>query len=126
MKWEIKMRENAWKETLPDAVNVILGAWLFLSPWIFGFASDSAASWNAWISGLLIAALAVAALAAFAEWEEWLNLIVGIWVAISPWTVGFSTDTAATRLHVVVGVIGAGIAAVRLWFARHSPQHVLT
>jgi hypothetical protein len=38
-------------------------------------------NWNAWLSGILIAALAVAALALFAEWPDWLALAAGVWVA---------------------------------------------
>jgi SPW repeat len=116
---------KTWKnESLTDVVNLALGAWLFLSPWIWGFAPQAAVSWNAWISGVVVAGLAVAALAAFAEWQEWLNLIVGIWVAISPWVVGFSANAAATQDHLVVGVIVAVVAAVRLWFLRQGPPRV--
>jgi hypothetical protein len=25
------------RETLADVINLVLGAWLFLTPWIFGF-----------------------------------------------------------------------------------------
>ena len=118
------MQQIRNKETLADAINLVLGAWLFFSPWIFGFAPDAAASWNAWISGIVIAGLAIAALVAFAQWEEWLNLIVGLWVAVSPWVVGFAGNATAMRDHVVVGVIVAVVAAVRLWFAYQGPPHV--
>jgi SPW repeat len=60
-----------WRnESFVDVVNLILGAWLFLTPWAFGFAGGEA-GWNAWIFGVLIAVVAIAALLAFAEWEEW-------------------------------------------------------
>jgi len=60
-----------------DVINLILGAFLFISPWLFAFA-PGAESWNAWIAGAVIAILSIAALSAFAEWEEWLNLIVDV------------------------------------------------
>jgi SPW repeat len=116
---------KTWKnEAVTDVVNLVLGAWLFLSPWILGFDPQTAVSWNAWLSGVVVAGLAVAALAAFAEWQEWLNLLVGIWVAFAPWVVGFSANAAATRNHLVVGVIVAVVAAVRLWFLRQGPPRV--
>src|SRR2546423_851521 len=116
------MVEHSWrKEALTDVINLLLGAWLFLSPWIFGFVGEVAPSWNGWLSGIVVAGLAIAALAAFAEWEEWLNLIVGIWVAVSPWLVGFSVNAAATRVHLIVGVIVAVVAAIRLWLAHQGP-----
>jgi hypothetical protein len=112
---------NAWRrEQVPDVINLVLGAILFLSPWIFGFVSEYAAGWNAWLSGIIVCGLAIAALAAFAEWEEWLNLIVGIWVVISPWLV--SASPTVTWLHFVLGVAVAAIAAVRIWLMRNPPR----
>ena len=35
-------------------VNLLLGAWLFISPWVLRFSSNSTISWNAWIVGVLI------------------------------------------------------------------------
>jgi hypothetical protein len=110
------------KDALPDIVNLIVGAFLFLSPWLFGFAGDAAASWNAWVSGIVIAALAIAALSAFAEWEEWLNLIVGLWVAASPWLVKFAENTTAMRLHLIAGIVVAIVAAMRIWSVHNGPR----
>jgi len=109
---EVSMME--WKnERVCDVLNLILGGFLVVSPWIFGFASG-AQTQNAMISGLIIAVLSIAALTAFAQWEEWLNLAVGFWVLISPWVLGFS-GTTAMRVCVIVGLIVAVIAAVELW-----------
>lgn len=118
------MRQTWKREALTDVVNLVLGAWLFLSPWIFGFVPETAASWNAWLSGIVVAGLAIAALAAFAEWEEWVNLAVGLWVIASPWLVGLSQNAAATRDHVVVGALVAAVAAARLWFVHQWPPRV--
>jgi SPW repeat len=112
------------KEALADVVNLALGAWLFLTPWIFGFVAEPAASWNAWLVGLAIGALAIAAITVFAEWEEWINLALGIWVAISPWFVAFSGNATATRVHLIVGVLVAIVAGIRLWLVYRSPPRV--
>jgi hypothetical protein len=104
---------------LCDVANLILGAFLFLSPWIFGFASG-AESQNAWVVGIIIAALSIAALTAFAVWEEWLNLVVGLWAIVSPWVLGFAGTTAMT-VHVIVGIIVAVLAAVELWLMHQHP-----
>ncbi len=113
-----------WRnEAYIDVVNLILGAWLFMSPWIFGFAGGMA-GWNAWIFGAAIMLVAVAAMMAFAEWEEWLNLIMGLWVLVAPWTVGFAAEATATRVHVVIGVIVAVLAALELWLVHRNPPHV--
>ena len=113
-----------WRnESSVDVVNLILGAWLFVTPWILGFA-DGAAGWNAWILGALIAVVAIAALTAFAEWEEWINLLLGLWGVVAPWALGFEANATATRNHVIVGIVVAVLAAVELWLVHRKPPHV--
>src|SRR3982074_1505535 len=111
--------ENWTNARLCDVANLILGAILFLSPWMFGF-DGGRASENANIAGIAIAALAIAALAAFAIWEEWLNLIVGLWTLVSPWVLGFQGTTAMT-IHIIVGAAVAILAAIELWMMSQIP-----
>lgn len=120
---ETVWKKNIWQRATTDVFGLALGAFLFLTPWVFAF-SEPAASWNAWLSGITIAGLAVAALAAYAAWEEWLSLFVGLWVAASPWLVGFLANSLALHLHLVIGILVAVLAAARLWFAHHPTQHV--
>ena len=85
--------ENWTNAKLCDVANLILGAVLLVSPWMFSFDAGTV-SINAYVTGIVIAALAIAALAAFAVWEEWLNLVVGLWALVSPWVLGFQGTTA--------------------------------
>jgi hypothetical protein len=116
--------ENWTNTKLCDVANLILGAFLFVSPWIFGFDAGRASE-NAIIAGIAIAVLAIAALAAFAVWEEWLNLIVGLWTLVSPWVLGFQGTTAMT-VHVIIGVAVAILAAVELWLLSQHPPRLTT
>ena len=114
---------NVWSnEKFCDFANLILGAVLFLSPWIFGFAAGPQSD-NAWVSGIVIAGISIAALAAFAEWEEWLNLVVGLWAVVSPWVLGFQGTTAMT-VHVMIGFIVAVVAAVEIWLLHRDPPRL--
>jgi SPW repeat-containing protein len=114
--------ENWTNAKYCDVANLILGAFLFLSPWIFGFGGTAAE--NANIAGIVIAALAIAALAAFAVWEEWLNLIVGLWTLVSPWVLSFSADRKAMTISVIVGAAVAILAAVELWMMSQLPPRL--
>jgi hypothetical protein len=88
-----------------DYVNVVVGAWLFFSPWILGFAGMQLALWNALIFGAVIFVLAVSALSAFQDWEEWVDMAVGLWLIISPWVLGVAATTAVVWNFVIVGVL---------------------
>jgi hypothetical protein len=104
-----------------DYSDRLLGAFLFVSPWIFGFGAGMT-SQNAAVAGIVVAALAIAALAAFAVWEEWLNLIVGLWILVSPWVLGFQTSTTAMTVHVVIGILVAALAVIELWMTQNLPR----
>ena len=112
---------------------LVLAVWLFLSPWILGFAAATpaageavgagftTAAWNAWILGVVIAALALWAAFQFAEWHDWANGVLGVWLVASPWILGFAALTTAVWNHVVVGLLIVALAAWELWDVRHQP-----
>jgi hypothetical protein len=106
-----------------DVANLILGAFLFFSPWIFGFDAGKV-SQNAYIAGIVIAVLAIGALAAFTIWEEWLNLIVGLWVLVSPWVLSFHGTTRPMAVHVVIGIAVAVLAAIEIWMTSQAPPRL--
>ena len=116
--------ENWTNAKLCDVANLVLGAFLLLSPWMISFDAGTATI-NAYITGLAIAALAIAALAAFAVWEEWLNLIVGLWALVSPWVLGFE-GTTAMKVHVIIGAPVVILAAIELWMMNQIPPRLTT
>jgi uncharacterized membrane protein AbrB (regulator of aidB expression) len=72
-------------------------------------------AWNAWIFGGIIAVIAAAALNQVQKWEEWTNAIVGIWIASSPWALGFSHDPVNTGNAVIVGLLVLCVAGWELY-----------
>ena len=59
-----------------DVFNLILGLFLFFSPWLFAFEAGRQ-SQNAYVTGIVVAVLSLAALLAYAAWKERLNLFPG-------------------------------------------------
>jgi hypothetical protein len=78
-------------------------------------------STNAMIGGIIIAVLSIAALAAFTVWEEWINLVVGLWLIVSPWVLHFS-GTTAMYVTVVIGALVALLAAIELFDLSQSAR----
>jgi SPW repeat len=116
--WRLVMPEG---RRIPDWINLVLAVLLFLSPWVMAFAADTMAAWNAWIIGVVLAVLAIAALTAFAEWEEWVGVVLGVWLIIAPWVLGFSGNMNAVWTHVILGVLTAAVSAWGVWDYRHRP-----
>lgn len=106
-----------------DVVNLILAVCLFLSPWVIGFVADTTPTWNAWIAAIVLGAFAIMTLSVFAEWEEWINLIVGVWLIVSPWLLGFMTNANAMWTHMIMGIAVAAMSAWAVWDYRHPHSH---
>jgi hypothetical protein len=104
-----------------DFYTVTFGLFLFMSPWLFAYASEGARI-DLWASGAAIAAMSVAAIIAFSDWEEWLNLSLGFWLMVSPWALGF-THTTAMHISMALGAMVAFIAALELWLVNYEPEY---
>jgi hypothetical protein len=106
-----------WQDTL----NFLLGAGLFISPWLFGFGAEQTAALNAYVVGGIIAVMALMALFAFQIWEEWVSGLLGAWLVISPWVLGFSGSSSAVLTHLVVGVAAIVLA---IWSTNEHVGHL--
>ena len=116
----LKMR----KENALDFYKLVLGGFLFLSPWLFAF-SYSVSRLDAWASGTLLMVLSAAAMIAFVDWKEWLALALGLWMLAAPWILGL--PHVATKIHIAAGLICTYLAGLELWLAHyHEWDHPST
>lgn len=113
--------DRNFEERAIDIINVVAGAALAVSPWLFGFADHAVAAWNAALVGVAIALVAAGAMAAKVQWNGWASLILGAWAAISPWALGFFGLTTAMGIHLILGLLVAVLAAIELWFTHNRP-----
>ena len=91
-----------------DVANLVLGAWLFVSPWVLDY-SGGAAAWNAYAMGAGIVVFALIAAYMPKAWEEVINMIIGVWLVMSPFVLGTVANVVA--LHtVVVGILATAFA----------------
>ncbi len=103
-----------WRaESVLDLYNLVLAMVLFASPWLFARANGAAVI-DLRISGAAIAILSLVAMVAFANWEEWAKLLLGIWLIVSPFVLGFA-HTRAMHFSIGIGVPVAFLAALELW-----------
>jgi hypothetical protein len=77
------------------------------------------ASWNFFVVGIAMIVFAVLAMNRRGVWGEWANFILGIWMIMSPWIVGFSANAAARANAVVFGVLAAAVS-VWAYYDRHG------
>jgi len=94
-----------------DWASWMLGLWLLLSPWALFFDQETVALENALAVGALIIVAEIVELSVFRDWEEWINVVLGAWLAVSPWVLG--VVSAAARWNFVI--VGALVVALALY-----------
>jgi hypothetical protein len=102
-------------------INVILGIWLIVSPWVLGFtASGPDATWNSVILGIAVLILAYLGATTDSAVPCWWNIVLGIWLVISPYVLRFNGTPRAEPNTMAFGVI-IGILALVAGLAKMPP-----
>ena len=92
-------------------VNVLLGVWVLISPFILAFTRVEQAMWNnVAVGGAVI--LVAFTRAAGKRPASMLNVLLGIWLLISPFALRFVSAPVALWNNVILGVV-ITIVAVR-------------
>jgi uncharacterized membrane protein HdeD (DUF308 family) len=102
-----------------DQVILLLGIWLFVSPWALGYASSSPAGTNAFVAGAIMVILAAFDLYQTHVWAVLLNLIVGVWVTVSPWMIDVVRDR---RMSASLLIVGIATIVLAMWELRADPE----
>jgi len=104
-----------------DWACVALGVWLVVSPWVLGFSDHSAALWNALLFGIAIVAVEFIDVYFPDPWPERVSVALGVWVAISPFVLGFAAITAAAWSTALTGVVVVLLGAWTVWSSSRRP-----
>ena len=102
------MKPERWQ----NWVNVILGAWLVISPWILGFADQKTSAVVAWSMGAAVIAFAGLGARIQEAWEEAITLVLGVLLMGAPWALDFADQRTATAN---VAIIGALVIVFAIW-----------
>jgi hypothetical protein len=96
-----------WSSGGSSWVNILLGLWVIISPFVFAI-HHSSAIWNDVVTGAIVGILALIRWRMHQSGWSWLNLALGIWLGISPFV--FWLSSAAMWNNVIVGIIIAALA----------------
>ena len=102
-----------------DQVILLLGLWLIVSPWALGYAEGTPQMINALASGLVIAVLAAFELYKTYFWAVVVNLLVGVWVAVSPWVLRLADQGPILWTCLIAGI---AVVVLALWELRTDPE----
>jgi hypothetical protein len=98
-----------------SALNVLAGIWLIISPWVLGFTDLRVPLWDTLLVGIAVLVLAAIRLGTSGTTGlSWVNLLLGIWLIISPFVLGFTAASAAMSNAIVLGIL---VGIFSLWAA---------
>jgi hypothetical protein len=102
-----------------SVLNVLAGIWLIISAWVLGFAAMSVPLWDVLLVGIAVLILAAIRLATpGATGLSWIVFLLGVWLIISPWVLGFGAISVPMGNAVILGIL---VAIFGLW-AAFAPQ----
>ena len=102
---------------------VLVGAWEVLAPFVLGYTMATGALWDAIILGI--------GLIIFAGWAalsneistirglNWINVILGVWLILAPFIIGYTSFAAALWNDIIVGIVAVVLAG---WAAIEAPS----
>lgn len=95
-----------------SGLDVLAAIWLLISPFVLRFTLSTPTSNNV-ILGIIVGILALIRFSGGFELVvlSWINLLLGIWVLISPWVLGFAGHTTPMTNNVITGIVIIILAA---------------
>jgi SPW repeat len=106
-----------------SSLTVLVGMWVFLSPWLLGYSEFGRPSWNAAATGLAITAVAAAVLAGRSRAVAWGNLLLGAWLTLSPRVLDYTSVETAARNAWFAGLIVVALAAITATSGRADQRY---
>ena len=111
---------SKWRsESILDIYNFSFATFLFISPWLFAYTLEIARI-DIMASSVVVALTAISAILAYANWKEWLNVMLGGWLIVSPWVLGFA-HTRAMHFSIGIGIAVAFVAVTELLAVNYLP-----
>jgi hypothetical protein len=98
---------------IANGINTLLGIWLLVSPWVFGYhAAGWAAAWNSVIIGALIAIFAGSSF--FSQHVHtglnWINVPLALWTMISPLVYGYTANPGGLGDNLILAILISAFA----------------
>lgn len=98
-----------------DWVSMLLGVLIGLSPWFADQQNNPVIAWNAALVGILVLALALLEHVSLQRWEEAGEIVLGLWLIVSPYSFGYAEAGTLRYWHFLFGAIVVVLAILELW-----------
>jgi hypothetical protein len=94
-------------------ISMILGIWLFVSPWALRYAYHGASFWNNLLLGILVLIVGIVIGSTGSSAPSRWNTFFGLWLIISPFLLRYSRLEAVMVNDIVVGILVLLVSLIR-------------
>jgi O-antigen/teichoic acid export membrane protein len=111
---------------------LLISIWFFISPWVLQFVTSAypgtgtggltTAAGESWVLSLLLLLVALSKITRTDTHADWVYLILGVWIFVAPWVLGFTVLVRAKWDHYLVGAGIIVMAAAGLRESRGTPK----
>ena len=96
-----------------SGINMAIGVWLILAPFILSYASGLAAIRNDIVVGAVVLVFSLIGLGATRNAGlRWVNILLGIWLLFSPFMFGYAAYAAPFWNDIIFGALVIIFAAI--------------
>jgi hypothetical protein len=105
-----------------SVLTLIAGIWLIISPFWGGFYTSPAPLWNTLIVGVVVTVLALvrAAFPARNVGLSWVNLVLGLWLIVSPYILPYHDLALPQMIGTITGIV---IGLTAFWSMMVTPRY---
>ena len=105
-----------------DWFGMLLGVLIVVSPWFpvqpaneVMSAERSTMVLNTFVVGMLVFGLAQLEYVALQRWQEVATILVGLWLIVSPYVLGYSGEGFLRIYHTSLGALAVVLGVLQLW-----------
>ncbi len=105
-----------------SVLTLFAGIWLIISPFWMGFYTSPVPLWNTLLVGIAVTILALVRACYPSEnvGLSWINLILGVWLIVSPFFLPFRDAVVPFRVDLITGIF---IGLTALWSMVATPTY---
>lgn len=100
-------------------INILLGIWLILAPFLLSYSGLSTPTWNDIIIGILV--IGVALLRTFGygmAGTSWVNVVLGVWLILAPFVLNYRSNATPRWNDVILGIL----IVIFAWSSTAAPR----
>ena len=89
-------------------LDILAGVWLIIAPFLFNYSANGGSIVSDVVVGILVLFLAGVQVVGDnyrLSWPSWINTLLGIWLIVAPFALGYPSGSAAIWNDVVLGIV---------------------